>query len=126
MPNTSTVRVQGLKELQRDLKKMRSDLGKELKAELRSVAEPVRQTAEQLAVANLPNIGPAWSRMRIGITTSVVYVAPRTRRKLGSPRPNLAQLLMDRSMQPALDQHEQGIESALEVMLDRLGEKNGF
>ena len=126
MPNTSTVRVQGLKELQRDLKKMRSDLGKELKAELRSVAEPVRQTAEQLAVANLPNIGPAWSRMRIGITTSVVYVAPRTRRKLGSPRPNLAQLLMDKSMQPALDQHEPGIESALEAMLDRLGEKNGF
>jgi len=126
MPNTSTVRVQGLKELQRDLKKMRSDLGKELKAELRSVAEPVRQTAEQLAVANLPNIGPAWSRMRIGITTSVVYVAPRTRRKAGSPRPNLAQLLMDKSMQPALDQHEAGIESALEVMLDRLGEKSGF
>lgn len=120
------VAIKGLRELQRDLNSYSKAAKKAVRVELAAVAEPVRATAEQLAAANISHIGPVWERMRVGITTSLVYVAPKTRRKLGTGRPNLAGLLDDRAMQPALDQHEHGIESALEAMLDRLGDSHGF
>jgi hypothetical protein len=126
MPNTSAIRVSGLRELQSSLAKVNRDVKKELALELKAVGEPVRAAAEQLATANISHIGPVWERMRLGVTTKVVYVAPATRRKLGSPRPNLAGLLMDKAMQPALDQNAAGIEAALEVMLDRISIDSGF
>lgn len=121
----SAIYVRGLRELQRDLDKYAKDVKKELRVELATIAEPVARTAEQNALANISHIGPTWSRMRIGITTKVVYVAPKTRRKLGTGRPNLAGLL-GKEMDASLDQHESGIEKALEAMLDRLGDRHGF
>lgn len=120
------VRIRGLAELQRDLKRISKDLGKELKDELRVVAEPVRMGAERLAVQNISHIGSAWSGMRIGMTARTVYVAPKRRRRGGSPRPNLGGLLMDRAMQPALDENEDKIVARVEFMLDRLGDTHGF
>ena len=59
--------------------------------------------------------------MRVGITRTLVYVAPRQRGagrgRGGSHRPNLAPLLMDKAMQPALDQHASEIETRFEDFL---------
>jgi hypothetical protein len=126
MPGSSAIHVSGLRELQRDLGRYAKDLKKELSVELKAVAEPVRAAAEQMASANIANIGPTWSRMRVGVTSSLVYVAPKSKRRGGSPRGNLAGLLSEKAMQPALEENEPVIEAALEAMLDRLGEKNGF
>lgn len=98
------------------------DVKREFKKTLKAVAEPVRSRAETLARDNIRNIGDRWSGMRIGATQTVVYVAPKQRGGKGGPlaRPNLAALLMDRAMQPALDENESVIEGAVEVMFDRI------
>jgi hypothetical protein len=126
MPATTGVKVRGLRELNRAIKQVEKDLRKELRDGLKDVAEPVRSTDEALASEKIRNIGPTWERMRVGVTTKMVYVAPKARRHGGSPRPNLAGLLMDKAMQPALDQHEGDVVNRIERMLDRVGDKNGF
>lgn len=124
------IRVSGLRDLQSAFKKISKDLSKELRAELVEVAEPVRREAELLAAGEILNIGDAWSQMRVGVTSSLVYVAPKRRRRRGAPptaaRPNLAGLLFERAMSPALDAHASKIEDRLERMVDRLGGANGF
>lgn len=113
------VHVSGLRELQREFAKLGGNLKPELRKSLREVAEPVKADAERLSVSEIKNIGARWSRMRIGVTTSSVYVAPATRRSAGSPRANLGNLLM-RAMQDALEQGSDRIEERLRVMLDEL------
>jgi hypothetical protein len=121
-----TVVVRGLRELQRDLGRYAVDVKKDLRRELQTVAEPIRTKAQGLAVSNIRNIGPTWERMRIGVIARGVYLAPKSRRRGGSPRPNLAPLLLDKAMQPAVDGSEAMVVAALEVMLDRVGAENGF
>jgi hypothetical protein len=99
-----------------------------VRAGLRQVAEPVQRGAEELARANISKIGPRWSKMRVGVTRDLVYVAPRQRGTRGGGanprrRPNLAPLLMDRAMQPALDQHAGEIEARFEELLDRISDE---
>lgn len=124
--NFSAVQVRGLRELNAALGKVSIDTRKELSEELRVVSEPVRSRAEQLASAGIRNIGPRWRQMRVGVTTKVAYVAPRAHRRGGSARPNLAQLLMDRAMQPALDENEGKIVARIGVMFDLIARRNGF
>ena len=100
------------------------------RAEQRQVAEPVRRTAETLALSSIRQMpaSPKWSRMRTGVTRNMVYVAPRQRGvrwnkknpgyRFEMRRPNLADLLMERAMQPALEQHEHDIEARFEQLLD--------
>lgn len=121
-----TIAIEGLSELQRDLRKYNTDLKKELKTTLAAAAEPIRVRAQSLAAASISHIGPTWQQMRIGVITSGVYLAPKTRGKGGSKRPNLAGLLMDDAMQPAVDSGADAVMAALEVMLDALGSDNGF
>lgn len=126
MPGAAEIRVKGLRELSSSFGRMSVDLKAELRGELAAAAEPVRSTAEQLAGSNIRNIGDQWSQMRTGVTTSLVYVAPKRRRRRGSPRPNLAGLLMDRAMQPALDEKASEVYGLVDVMLGRLAGENGF
>jgi hypothetical protein len=105
---------------------MGGQLQKQLRVELARVGEPVRAQAEQLALGNITNIGGVWSRMRLGVTRSYVYIAPRARSRGGSPRPNLGPLLLNQAMWPAAKQHEPEVVARLEGMLDRLGAQNGF
>lgn len=121
-----TVRVTGLRELQRDLKKIGGDSGPSLRKKLREVAEPVRALAEGKAGSSISHIGPTWSRMKVGVTAKSVYVAPRARRKGGSPRGNLGGLLMDKALDPALKESEVLIVNAVESMLDRIADDHGF
>ena len=120
--NTGEVRVHGLREMNRAFAKADKSLKKDLTKKLKDVAKPVRDTAMILDVQNIRNIGKDWSKMRIGATTNVVYVAPVERgRRSTRRRPNLAGLLMDRAMQPALDAHSGSIEDELGKMLDEIG-----
>ena len=117
---TSGIRIKGYIEMQRAFKKADKDLPKDLRKALKEVAEPVRADAAGRASREITNIGPKWSEMRTGVTTKVVYVAPRKRGRGRLRRPNLAPLLMDRAMQPALDAHADDIERAAGEALDDL------
>jgi hypothetical protein len=97
---------------------------------LRQAAEPVQRSAEELALEKIRRMprSPKWARMRVGVTRDFVYVAPRQRGAKGrghqsARRPNLADLLMDRAMQPALDQHIDEVEARLEELLDRISDE---
>jgi len=114
------IHIRGLAELQRDLQKVNRGAAKAVRDELKQVAEPVAWKAESLALSEISHIGPAWSRMRVGIRRASVYVAPRSRRHGGSPRPNLGILLMTESLIPAVEQSEHQILRGVERALDHL------
>jgi hypothetical protein len=121
-----TLRVSGLRELQRAFAVADRELSHELTGRLRKVAEPVASDAERLAVQKIRNIGNRWSAMRVGVTRSLVYVAPKqrgvkSRRNRALRRPNLAGLLMDKAMSPALDLNQGRIVHEAENLLDEIG-----
>jgi len=92
-----------------------------LKAKQRDLAEPVKLQAEGLAHSKIRRMTDAWSKMRIGVTKTVVYVAPKQRGIKGESarkRKKLAPLLMDRAMEPALEQNRGSIEQGVERILD--------
>lgn len=118
----ATVKVKGLTELNRALRRTDKDVRVGIRRELRSVAEPVRADAEALATVQIPGIGKPWSSMRVGQTLDSVYVAPKQRgsRVKARQRPNLAGLLMDRALQPALDRNAHMIEDDMDEVLGRV------
>lgn len=98
-----------------------------IRGELRELAKPVADHAERLALEEISRIGPSWSKMRVGVTSKIVYVAPKqrgvkSRGRSKHKRPNLATRLMDDAMQPALDNNERNIERSVEVFLDRVAD----
>jgi hypothetical protein len=122
--------VRGLTELTRTFKHAAGDVNRAYRSELRDVAEPVRLTAESLATSSIRRIGPVWSQMRTGVTTRLVYVAPKqrgtgSRGNAGRKRPNLGTLLSERALQPALDRNRSRVEADFDRMLDRLVSKWG-
>jgi hypothetical protein len=119
------VAVRGLRQLSAAFSKADRDVRLGWRHGLRDIAEPVRRDAEQLAVQEISHIGRRWWRMRTGVTRRVVYVAPRQRgiKATGDrrrARPNLADLLMDKAMEPSLHAHEPEIENAVDRLLDRM------
>lgn len=122
MPASDAIRVEGLRELNRAFARADRVLNAELKDGLRDAADPVRADAEALAVSGIPRIGLPWSRMRVGVTQKLVYVAPKERgRKRGRRRPNLAGLLTERAMVPALEQNTAEVERRVGRVLDTVG-----
>ena len=122
----SGFRVTGLRELNRSFALISDELKAQTVDQLEHAAEPARSHAEELAVANIRNIGPVWSRVKSGVTVTSVYIAPQARRHGGSPRPNLAGLLMRRSLLPGAEDSMPEIEERLDLWLDRLGGEAGF
>lgn len=124
MPAEVTVR--GLRELELAFAAAGKKANRELRAELRKVAEPIRSDAESLARSAIPRIGPKWSRMRVvGVTRTLVYVAPRERGVKGRGadprrRPKFADLLLERSMDPALEKNKDKVEGAVGDLFARL------
>ncbi|TMQ03786.1 MAG: hypothetical protein E6J91_45795 [Deltaproteobacteria bacterium] len=119
--------VRGQRELSRAFAKADRETRLEWRRTLRQLAEPVRSDAEQLALQTIRNMpkSPKWARMRTGVTQKLVYVAPRqkgTRGRGRGRRPNLADLLMDRAMQPALDRHRGDVERAVELLFDGIAD----
>jgi hypothetical protein len=122
------VAVRGLTQLTRLFNQAPADVKRAYRAELRTVGEPVRASAERLAVSGIRKVGPNWSRMRTGVTTRLVYVAPRERGAKGRGnqsrrRPNMGSLLRKRALEPALEQNKGRIEADFARMLDRLAAK---
>lgn len=122
-----TVILEGWRELYRANELAQRQIVRDLKPRMRELAEPVRAEAEQLAASGIPKIGLPWSRMRVGVTQSSVYVAPRQRgsRIPGRRRPNLAGLLLGRAMVPALAQNRPRVIAGVERLLDDIAEDWG-
>jgi 16S rRNA U516 pseudouridylate synthase RsuA-like enzyme len=118
-----------MRELSAAIARAGKDSRRELRAAFVEVAEPVARDAQSLALAKISRMAasPRWSMMRVGVTRTSVYVAPKkrgvtTRGADPRRRPNLADLMMDRAMQPALEQNEHEIEAAVEHALDRVAD----
>lgn len=124
------VAVRGYRELATAFAQLDKEQKKKLPLVMREVAEPVRRDAEGFASQRIRNVdsGDAWSRMRTGVTRRLVYVAPKQRgvKSRGDRRyrrPNLATMLAQRALEPALYRHEADIERALDRALDRLADE---
>lgn len=121
------LKVRGLANVNRALRGVEKDTAKGIRKEIRDFAEPVRESAENLASTSITNIGVPWSRMRIGVLTHSIYVAPKQRGVKGKGRnrrrPNLSPLLMNRALQPALDRHAPELERDFNRMLERVSVK---
>lgn len=123
------IEVRGLRDLVQTFRELEPALARAWAGELLSVAEPVKERAQQLAGSEISHIlsdtaEVDWWRMRIGVDRSrgIVYVAPNQRgiKQGEGKRPNLAGLLETRAMQPALDQKAPEIYARVELMVDRL------
>ncbi len=123
-----TVRVKGLKELQADFKSMSKDVDKDLVKQLKKVADPVKNDAESMAMSRITNMTPRWAGMKIGVTAArdVVWMKPSARGRGGRSRPNFAELLFTRSMDPAVVQNENHIINGIDDYLGNLGSEYGF
>lgn len=125
-----TLVVDGLSGLQRAFRRAGRDIHKDLRSTLQHAAEPVRVDAESLARLSISHIGQPWSEMRIGVTSKTVYVAPKrrsraSRRNYALRRPNLAGLLLNRSMIPAVKKNQARIEEAVDRELREFAVKWG-
>lgn len=118
-----TLRVEGLADLNDAFRLADRKVRREKNDQLRELAEPVRVDAQTLAVSSIRRIGLPWSQMRVGVTRTSVYVAPRQRgaRFRDRKRPNLAGLLLDRAMLPALRINEAQIASGVDRWLGEVG-----
>jgi hypothetical protein len=117
--------VKGFTNVQRALKNVEKDVRLGMNKELRAFAEPVRSTAENLAATRIRNQTPQWAEMRVGVTTKLVYVVPKQRgvRAGKRKRKKFGTLMLDRAMEPALDQHAPDLERDFNEMLYRVAAK---
>lgn len=135
MPATDarTLRVSGLAELQRAFARADRNVKKDLRSTIASVAEPVAADAHQLAVQEISGLGAAdpWAGFRVGVTRTLVYVAPKQRGRLSRRNPRryirrkFADFLMDKAMAPALDNNIPEIEQQVGRMLDGVADDWG-
>jgi hypothetical protein len=116
------VRVKGLKELQRDFRKMGGDLPKLMRAELREVGDIVRDDARS-------RFASVDARSAAGYRTVVrqrgVAVEQRLRRTTGA-HPGYGAMQMREALAPALDDKQGEVVKRVEGMLDNLADRNGF
>ncbi len=124
------VKVHGLKELTRDFKKMSKELSKDITKGLKDAAEPVRAGAEPLALGQIRNMSrtPRWAAMKLGASAAkgTVTMYPAARRAGGSGRTNLKGLLLERSMEPALEQNADKVKDNVNDLLGNIFDDNGF
>lgn len=125
------IEVQGYREVMRSFALISDKLRAGLRGEMAEAVQPAKTRAEKLAGSRIHNmLSPTalvdWWKMRIGITTAAVYLAPGQRRNGGSPRPNLGPLLMNDAMLPAVEETLPEVRMKLDGWLDRLGEGQGF
>ena len=120
------IRIEGLRELDRAFRLYGRGMEKGLREAMEAAAEVVRPDAEALARSTLKtpkNVD--WTLMRVGVLKRVSYVAPvergrRTQRRPNSGRPKLKGLLLDRAMEPALEQNVSRVESEFDDALKDL------
>jgi len=120
--------VEGMNDLLRALSLVNRDLRSDVRTALEAAAEPVRFDAEHLALSEISGMVRSripWHGMRIGVTQREVYVAPRQRGLKSRTndrrrRPNLFALLLQRAMEPALENNIGRVERELEDQLEQM------
>jgi hypothetical protein len=114
-----------LKDLQHAWAVADKETSKELRQALKLAAEPVRADAQSLAAHTIRRNTPEWERMRVGVTSRSVYVAPKAKgtRQRQLRRPKFANLLASRAMQPALDRNIRQVEAKVDDALATVGRK---
>lgn len=132
MPADSGVRVEGLRELQRAFSRAGPEARKLMRDEMRDVAEPVKEQAEQLTVHTISGVDQQdkWAVARIGVTTKEVFIVPKQKgvgrnraRKRRYGRPAFGALLMERAYGPALEHNQTTIVRGFEHALDQLAKE---
>jgi hypothetical protein len=119
--------VEGMVETVAAYKALGGEAAKGFVSTLKDAAEPVRDAAASKATSEIRNMGTGrWHEMKVGVTGRQVYVAPSARRRGGSPRSNLAGLLMNRAMEPALDEKTEEILQRVEAALTTMSVSVGF
>ena len=123
------VRVHGLKELTRDFKRISKDLDKRLTGELLEAAEPVKDLAQSKALTQIGNMSgsPNWATMKTGVSRAkgTVFMVPASRGRKYSRR-NLADLLLQRAMDPAVTEKQDHVVNALDNLIGDLANRYGF
>ena len=125
-----TVRVSGLRETTRAFRRISKSLDSELVDGLKGAAEVVKTDAESFALGRIRNMpgSPRWAGMRIGVSRAqgVVFMVPSARGRGGRGRSNLANLLMERAMDPAVEKNAGKVIKGVDDLLGRLAGQNGF
>ncbi len=122
------VRVEGLTELIESFYKADRGLAKEVRGELKDAGEVVRADGQGRAARTIHVSRSHWEEMRLGITAAnVVYVVPKHRGRGGSSRrKNLAVLLMDRALEPALEANREKVVKAVEDAVNNVNQNAGL
>jgi len=123
MPPVSqrAVRVEGLAQLRTAFRVAGVGMDKDLNDALKSSAEPVKVEAQGLARSRIKRGKLDWSAMRVGITRHTVYVAPARRRATGSGRRNLAPIIQNEALDPALDRNVDRVEQEVKDAVRDMG-----
>jgi hypothetical protein len=121
-----TVRVEGLRELERAFRRVDKEETKLLRKELKAAAIPVKAAAEGKAVTQIRRMhrSPRWAVMRVGYAKNLVYMVPKQKGVRGrgpKRRPNLPDLLLDRAMIPAVNENATETERRVQRVLDTVG-----
>lgn len=120
---TATVRIHGLKELQRAFSKIDRDLNKDIDRELREVGQVVAMDArgrfDRISAASAGGFRPrtrGYGRL----------VVEQRKRKTTGLRGDYGALQMRLALLPALWSKQNEVVAGLDKMLGRLGGENGF
>jgi hypothetical protein len=117
-----TVRVKGLRELDRALRKMDKELSREMRSTLKEAAEIVAVDAR----ARFSDISPASaSSMRARAKAKGATVEQSKGRTTGK-RPDYGALQMRRALLPALEAKQEQVVEKVDDLIGRLGSRNGF
>ncbi len=126
MAAPTVFRVDGLRELLRVTDALPKDVKREVRSELRQVAEPVRDAATALF---LSRVSSDTRKTRYGIsvrkagTISVEQRKKGTSHRLSAKRPKFTDLVMERSLSPAVERNEGEVLAGFNRVLDHLERK---
>ena len=117
-----SVKVTGLKELQRALRMGDKALTKEIKKELRTAGNIVRDDARSRFAGSDAASAAAY---RTIVRQRGVAVEQSLGRTTGT-RPDFSALQLSRALEPALEAKSEEVVDQLDGMLDRIGRSAGF
>lgn len=117
-----TVRVEGLKELNRAFKNVSKELQKELRVGLKKAAEPVatdaRRRAARFGAKTAAGIKPS--------ARGTSAFVRQSNRKTSGRRPDFGGIQMAAAFLPALAANEDAVVREVEHLLDRIADREGF
>lgn len=119
---SATIAVRGLKELNRDFRKMSKELSKELRDELKEAGDLVR--AESARLFSRYDAGSA-AGYKVRVRQGGVAVE-QSRRRVTGKRGDYGALQMRRALEPGLTAKQDEVFRRVDKMLGHLAGSNGF